>query len=71
VETLLAERECRVQKGIPELHRTLDSAVNLGPEEDVQHLGSGAEHRRATCTTRTSRRALAARSSVYYEESNR
>jgi len=33
VETWRAEQECRVQKGITELHRTLDSAVNFGPGE--------------------------------------
>jgi len=48
VETLRAERECRVQKKVTELHRTLDSAVYFGPGEEVPHLGSGAAHRRAT-----------------------
>jgi len=53
VETWRAERECRVQKGITELHRTLDFAVNFGLEEEVPHLGSGAAHRRPTCTNGT------------------
>jgi len=30
VETLRAKRECRVQKEITELHRTLDAAVDFG-----------------------------------------
>jgi len=30
VDTWRAEQECRVQKGITSLHRTLDSAVNFG-----------------------------------------
>jgi len=37
-----------MQKGITELHRTLDSPVNFGPGEEVPHRGSGAAHRRAT-----------------------
>jgi len=40
-----------VQKRITELHRTLDSPVNFGPGEEVQHLGSGAAHKRATSIT--------------------
>jgi len=44
VEILRAERECRVQKEILKLHRTLDSAVDFGPGEKVLHLGSGAAH---------------------------
>jgi len=37
VETWRAEQECRVQKGIMELHRTLDSAGIFGPGEKVPH----------------------------------
>jgi len=48
VETWRAEQECRVQKGITEPHRTLDSDVNFEPGEEDAHLGSGAAHRRAT-----------------------
>jgi len=48
VETLRAERECRVQKEITELHRTLDSAEDFGPVEGVPHLGSGAALRLAS-----------------------
>jgi len=54
VETWRAKRECRVQKGITELHRTLDSAVSFAPGEEVPHLSSGAAHGRATCITVTS-----------------
>jgi len=36
---------------ITELHRTLDSPVNFGPEGEVPHLSSGAAHRRATSGT--------------------
>jgi len=43
-ETGRAEQECRVEKGITELHRALDSAVKFGPGEEVSHLGSGAAH---------------------------
>jgi len=46
-ETWRAEQECRVQKGITELHRTLDSAVNFGPGEEVpsrQRSGTQACH---------------------------
>jgi len=64
VETWRVEQECRVQKEITELHRTLDSAVNFGPGEDGPHLGSGAAHRRATCITGTSRTAALGRTSV-------
>jgi len=39
METWRAGQECRVQKGITELHRTLDSPVNFGPGEEVPHLG--------------------------------
>jgi len=51
METWRAGQECRVQKGITELHRTLDSPVNFGQGEEVPHLGSGAAHRRATSIT--------------------
>jgi len=51
METSRARQECRVQKRITGLHRTLDSPVNLGPGEEVPHLGSGAAHRRATSIT--------------------
>jgi len=44
LETSRAEQECRVQKGMTELHRTMDSAVNFGPGEEVSHLGSRAAH---------------------------
>jgi len=64
VETWRAEREGRVQKGITEVHRTLDSAVNFGPGEEVPHLGSGAAHRRATSITGTSGTAALGRTSV-------
>jgi len=40
METSRAEQECRMLKGITELHRTLDSPVNFGPGEEVPHLGS-------------------------------
>jgi len=45
VETLRAVQEYRVQKGITELHRTLDSAV---PGEEVPPAGrqQWGEHRR-------------------------
>jgi len=64
VETWRAERECRVQKGITEVHRTLDSAVNFGSGEEVPHLVSGAVHRRATSITGTSGTAALGRTSV-------
>jgi len=51
METSWARQECRVQKGITELHWTLDSPVNFGPGEEVSHLGSGAAHRPATSIT--------------------
>jgi len=51
METSRASQECRVQKQITGLHRTLDSPVNFGPGEEVPHLGSGAAHRRATSIT--------------------
>jgi len=63
-ETWWAEPECRVQKGITELHRNLDSTVNLGPGEEVPHLGSGAAHRRAPNITGTSGTAAVGRTSV-------
>jgi len=50
-ETSRARQECRVQKQLKGLHRTLDSPVNFGPGEEVPHLGSGAAHRRATSIT--------------------
>jgi len=61
--------KCRLKsavckRGITELHRTLDSAVNFGPGEEVPHLGSGAAHRRATCITGTSGAAAVGRTSV-------
>jgi len=52
------------KRGIRELHRTLYSAVNFGPEEEVPHLGSGAAHRRATSITETSGTAAVGRASV-------
>jgi len=64
VETWRAERECRVQEGITEFHRTLDSAVNFGPGEEVPHLGRGAAHSRVTCITGTSGTAALGRTSV-------
>jgi len=64
VETWRAEQECRVQKGIKELHRSLDSAVNFGPGEEVPSLGSGTALRRATCITGTSGTAAMGRTSV-------
>jgi len=64
VETLRAERECRVQKKITELHRTSDSAVNIGLGEYVPHLCSGAVHRRATCIMGTSGTAAIGGTSV-------
>jgi len=51
METSRARQECRVQKRITELHRTLDSPVNFGPGEEVPQLGSGAAQRRATSIT--------------------
>jgi len=62
VETWRAEQECHV--GITGLHRTLDSPVNFGPEEDVPHLGSGAAHRRATSITGTSGTAAVGGTSI-------
>jgi len=56
-------REWR-QKVITELHRTLDSAVNCGPGEEVPHLGSGAGHRRAKSITGISGTAAVGRTSV-------
>jgi len=53
-----------VQKGITELHRTLDSAVNYGLGEEVPHLGRGAAHRRATCITKTIETAALGKTSV-------
>jgi len=50
-ETSQTRQECRVQKRLTGLHRTLDSPVNFGPGEEVPHLGSGAAHRRATSIT--------------------
>jgi len=64
VETLRSERECRVQKEITELHRTLDSAVNFRPGEKVPHLGSGAPHRRAICIMKASGTAAIGRTPV-------
>jgi len=40
METWRAGQECPVQKGITELHRTLDSLVNFEPGEEVLHLSS-------------------------------
>jgi len=51
LETSRARQECRVQRRITGLHRTLDSPVNFGPGELVPHLGSGAAHRRAISIT--------------------
>jgi len=51
METWRAGQECRVQKRITELHRTLDSPVNFGPGEEVPHLGSGVAHRCNTSIT--------------------
>jgi len=51
METSRARQECRVQKRITELQRTLDSPVNFGLGEEVPHLGRGAAHRRATSIT--------------------
>jgi len=42
VKTWRAERECRVQNGTTELHRTLVSAVNFGTGEVVPLFGSEA-----------------------------
>jgi len=50
-DTSRARQECRVQRRIMGLHRTLDSPVNFGPGEEVPHLGSGAAHRHATSIT--------------------
>jgi len=41
VETWRAEQECRVHKGITELYRTLDSAVNFGPGTRACHMHHG------------------------------
>jgi len=38
VETSRARQECRVQKRVTGLQRTLDSPVNFGPGEEVPHL---------------------------------
>jgi len=43
VETWRAEQQCRVQKGITELHRSLDSAVKFGPGVEVPSLGASRE----------------------------
>jgi len=51
METSRARQECRVQKRITELYRTLDSPENFGPGEEVPHLGSGEAHRRGTSIT--------------------
>jgi len=64
METWRAGQECRVQKRITELHRTLDSPVNFGPGEEVPHLGGGAAHRRATSITGISGTAAVGRASV-------
>jgi len=64
VEIWRAEHECRVQKGITKLHRTLDSAVNFGLGEKLPHLGSEAAHRRGTSITGTSGTAAVGRTSV-------
>jgi len=64
METSRAEQECRVQKRITELHRTLDSPVNFGPGEEVPHLGSGVAHRRATNIMGISGTAAVGRASV-------
>jgi len=64
METWRAGQECRVQKRITELHRTLNSPVNFGPREEVPHLGIGAAHRRATSITRISGTAAMGRTSV-------
>jgi len=58
------EQECRVQKGITELHPTFVSAVYFGPGEQVPHPSSGAAHRRATRITGTSGTAAVGRTSV-------
>jgi len=63
METWRAGQECRVQKGITKLHRTLDSPVNFGPGE-VPQLGSGATRRRATSITEISGTATVGRASV-------
>jgi len=54
VETWRVEQEWLAQKEITDIHRTLDSAENFGPGEEVLHLGSEAAHRRATSITETS-----------------
>jgi len=64
LQTWRAGQECRVQKGITELHRTLDSPVNFGPGEEVPHVGSGAAHRRATSITGIRGTAAVGRASV-------
>jgi len=70
VKTLRAERKCRVQKKITELHRTSDSVVNFVPGEKVPHFGSGAAHGSATCVMRTSGTAAIGnrRDSAGYEQ---
>jgi len=64
MEIWRAGQECRVQRGITELHRTFDSPVNFGPGEEVSHLGSGAALRRATSITGISGTAAVGRVSV-------
>jgi len=64
MEIARARQECRVQKRITELHRTLDSPVNFVPGEEVPHLGSGVAHRRATSTTETSGTAAVGGASI-------
>jgi len=64
METWRAEQECRVQKGITELRRTLDSAVNFGPGEKVPHIGSGTAHGRVTSITGISGTAAVGRALV-------
>jgi len=43
VDTWRAEQECRVQKGITELHRTLDSTVKTGRRSDTSRQRSGTQ----------------------------
>jgi len=43
LETSRARQECRVQKRITGLHRTLDSPVNLGPGEEC-HISAVERH---------------------------
>jgi len=64
METWRAGQECRVQKEITELYRTLDSPANFGPGEEVPHLGGGAAHRRSTSITGISGTAAVGRASV-------